>query len=212
MHLLWIIRGGLVIILFALIFISGYFLKNRKKYEKLMENTIANILLVITYNILCYSIVGIPHDTNFIQVPLFLKNPFVVSWYNYSGIILFAVGLFFMIITVLKRKVLGGQDTKGKLLTEGIYSFCRHPIYLGIVLVSLSIPLKFINIDGILCFPFILTANLIEAKFEENFDLKIRFKEEYSLYKKRTKIFGPLWLWIILLIILLLPLIISIIK
>jgi len=209
MSLLWIIRTTLIIILFAYIFIYAYFLKNRKKYKKLIENTKFNIFLVIISNLICYISVGIPPDTNLISSPLILKHSLVISWYSYLGIILFIIGSSFAIITFANRKVIGAQDTKCKLLTNGIYSFCRHPIYLGIIFISLSIPLKFINFDGILVFPFIFIANFIVSKLEENFDLKVRFKEEYSFYKKRTKIFGPVWFWIILLIFLILPLILS---
>jgi protein-S-isoprenylcysteine O-methyltransferase Ste14 len=114
-----------------------------------------------------------------------------------------------LIYTVTKRKAIGAQDTGGRLLTSGIYSFTRHPIYLGIVLISLGIAIVHTNFDGMIVFPLVLLANVIQAKLEEIYDVGVWFKEEYQQYKKRTHMFAPLWFWIVIVLFLIVPLIIS---
>ena len=110
-----------------------------------------------------------------------------------------------LIFTLKKRKVVGAQDTDGKLFTTGVYSFCRHPIYLGISLSCLGIILFFINIDAFLVYPFILCGNMFTGKIEEMYDISIRFKEEYLDYKKQIRIFGPFWFWMILIGLIIAP-------
>ena len=52
--------------------------------------------------------------------------------------------------------------------------------------------------------PVIFLLNLTEAWIEERYDIGVRFASEYREYRKRTRIFGPIWFWTILAGILLL--------
>lgn len=209
MSILWIIRLSLVGCSFILIAIFTFFLKNREKYQGILENTAINIISVVLFNIFCYIPMLIPSDEDIIQKPLLLNDPLNLRWFDISGLILMILGVLLLLRTILMRKAIGAQDTAGNLLTNGIYSFCRHPIYFGIIIISLGFGLRGINIDGLIVFPFILLVNFIQAKVEEVYDVGIRFKEEYSNYKKQTRMFGPIWFWSILLISLIVPLIIS---
>jgi len=209
MSILWIIRLSLVGCSFILIVIFTFFLKNREKYQGILENSAINIISVVLFNIFCYIPMLIPSDENIIQKPLLLNDPLNLRWFDISGLILMILGVLLLLRTILVRKAIGAQDTAGNLLTNGIYSFCRHPIYFGIIIISLGFGLRGINIDGLIVFPFILLVNFIQAKVEEVYDVGIRFKEEYSNYKKQTRMFGPIWFWSILLISLIVPLIIT---
>jgi len=106
------------------------------------------------------------------------------------------------VITAAKRKALGGQDVKAGLLTTGTYRYFRHPIYTGIVWVSLGLPLITRNLDGLLMFPLVLGINIVEAVVEEKYDVGIRFREQYDAYKRTTKMFGPPGLWSTLVLVL----------
>jgi protein-S-isoprenylcysteine O-methyltransferase Ste14 len=81
------------------------------------------------------------------------------------------------------------------LLTSGIYRYARHPIYAGIVGISLGIALAFGTWDGLLMIPVILLLNMAEALNEESYDIGVRFPDEYREYRKRTRMFGPFWFW-----------------
>jgi protein-S-isoprenylcysteine O-methyltransferase Ste14 len=64
------------------------------------------------------------------------------------------------------------------------------------------------NISGFIMLPFIIIANDIEAKIEEKLDMEIRFKEAYMEYRKKIPILGPIWLWVIVILLIGIPLII----
>lgn len=209
MSILWIIRLSLIGCSFILIAIFAYFLKNRDKYSEILENTSINILSVILFNVFCYVPMLIPPDENIITRPEILNNVFNLRWLNILGLIMMISGVLLLLRTIFMRKAIGAQDTAGKLLTKGIYSFCRHPIYFGIILISLGFGLRGINVDALIVFPLILLVNFLQAKLEEIYDVGVRFKDEYLEYKKNTRMFGPIWFWLIILLILILPLIIS---
>jgi protein-S-isoprenylcysteine O-methyltransferase Ste14 len=194
----WITRLGLLVVLFALVCASRLLLGNRQKYREILENTPLAILDVVIYNACCYLAVGIPADPTLISAPTILKEPFVAGGFQAVGSILLVFGVCLFLATLAKRRVIGGQDTAQGLITSGVYRFSRHPIYLGIVLVSLSIPLIIANLDGIIVFPVVFLANACEAAIEENYDVGARFKEEYSAYRKTTWMFGPPWCWLAL--------------
>ncbi|MFX1489982.1 MAG: methyltransferase family protein [Promethearchaeota archaeon] len=211
MSISWTIRLTLIGLLFILVIIFGKFLKNRERYSFILENVSINLVSVILFNAFCYTSMILPPDGTVLQKPPFLSLTLNTRWYDILGLILMIFGVLILIRTVLMRKALGAQDTSGKLLTKGIYSFSRHPIYLGIIIVSLGLGLRTINIDALLIYPLIVLANYIQSKLEEVYDVGVRFKQEYSEYKKQTRRFGPIWFWGIILITLILPLILSII-
>jgi len=212
MSILWLIRLILMGFLFILAAIFAYFLKNREKYSSLLENTTINLFSVILFNAFCYISMIIPSDESVIARPPLFNHALNLRWFDILGLIMMIFGVLIMLRTIFMRKAVGAQDTAGKLLTKGIYSFCRHPIYFGIIMVSLGLGLRRINVDGLIIYPLILLANFIQAKLEEVFDVGVRFKEEYLEYKKKIRIFGPIWFWLVLLIVLILPLIISILN
>jgi protein-S-isoprenylcysteine O-methyltransferase Ste14 len=91
--------------------------------------------------------------------------------------------------------VIGGQDTKEGLISSGIYQFARHPIYLGIVLISLAVALMTVNVDGMIVLPLVLLANFPQSEVEEKQDVGERFRQGYEAYRRSTPRFGPWWLW-----------------
>ena len=91
--------------------------------------------------------------------------------------------------------MIGGQDTKEGLITSGVYQFARHPIYLGIVLISLSLALMIVNVDGMMVLPLVFLASFLQSEVEEKYDVGERFREEYEAYRRTTPRFGPHWFW-----------------
>lgn len=200
---MWIARFVLLGLLFALVGVSGHFLRHRGRYEGSLESGIFNLLLVIVYNLLCYLPVGLPSGPRIISTPAFLTHPVTRIGFSIVGQVLIVSGVLMLIIAILQRKALGGQEVKAGLLTSGIYRCFRHPIYTGIVWISLGLPFTTQNLDGLLMFPGVLLANVAQATAEERWDIGVRFQAEYKEYRKRTRMFGPLWFWVALIGILL---------
>jgi protein-S-isoprenylcysteine O-methyltransferase Ste14 len=204
----WPIRLLIISALFIYLLGSRTLLRNRKKYRTILENGPLNMLFVFVYNALCYLAVGIRSDPHVVVKPWIFDDVLVTNWYMILGQILIVASMCFLIYAVIKRRAIGGQDTRGSLFTSGIYGFSRHPIYFGIVIISLGLSILRVNFDGMLVFPLVFIANFVQAVFEEKYDVGKRFDDEYKLYKKRTRMFGPLWFWFIILMLLLVPLVV----
>jgi protein-S-isoprenylcysteine O-methyltransferase Ste14 len=208
----WLIRFLVIVALFIYLLGSRTLLRNRKKYRAVLESDPLNLLFVVIYNALCYVAVGIRSDPNVVVKPWIFDDMLVANWYLIFGQLLIAVSACFLIYAVIKRRAIGGQDTDGRLFTGGIYSFSRHPIYLGIILIALGISILRVNFDGMLVFPLVFVANFVQARFEEKYDVGERFRDEYDRYKKRTRMFGPVWFWIIMLILLMTPVVLILVR
>jgi protein-S-isoprenylcysteine O-methyltransferase Ste14 len=75
------------------------------------------------------------------------------------------------------------------LIRHGAYKYIRHPIYSGLIIISLSFLLsKFIFIPTIVFFLFVILTN-IKADLEEN--LMIDKYPEYKEYRKLVQKYVP---------------------
>ena len=200
---MWIALYMLLGLLAAYVAISGYLLKHRDRYGRLLENGFVNLALVLLYNFLCYLIVGLPSDQGVLSLPAFFVYQATRTGLSIVGQVLIVAAVVMLVVAVVRRKALGGQDVKEGLLTSGIYRYFRHPIYTGIVWIALGFPLTTQNLDGLLMFPGVLLANVAQATVEEKWDVGARFQAEYEEYRKRTRMFGPVWFWVALMGILL---------
>lgn len=199
MSIQWIARVGSLLVLFGVVAASAWTLPHRRRYARLLESTPLAVLDVALFNACCYAATGIPADPNLFRRPHFLETGAAVWGLPALGVLLLFLGLSLVALTVVRRKAIGGQDTRDGLITTGSYRFSRHPIYLGIVLISLAIALLWRNFDALLAFPFVVLANLAQAKIEERFDVGVRFETEYRAYQRVTPMFGPAWFWAALL-------------
>lgn len=199
MSVQWIARITCLLFLFAIVGVSARFLGNRHRYRTLLENTPLNVLEVALFNACCYLATGIPADPVVFERPSLLENGAAAWGFPALGGLLLVSGLSLLASTIARRRVLGGQETPDGLITTGTYRLCRHPIYLGIALISLAIALLGRNFDGMLAFPFVLLANIVQAKIEERYDIGVRFEEEYRSYQQTTPLLGPIWFWAVVL-------------
>jgi protein-S-isoprenylcysteine O-methyltransferase Ste14 len=113
------------------------------------------------------------------------------------GVVMVAVGL---VVAVLARRTLASNWSKDidlkmshELITTGIYSSVRHPIYTGILLMALGTLLFKGTIGLLIFFLIILTFMMFKIKEEEELLMK-HFPEEYPAYKKRVKALIP-FIW-----------------
>jgi len=102
-------------------------------------------------------------------------------WIRYLGLLFFIVGFFLFVFS--HRKMSGFKD-KGGLVTGGIYSRIRNPMYLGFIIWLIGFPLftrSFITLaSSPIWISFIFYWKILEEK-----ELEKKYKE-YKEYKKRT--------------------------
>ena len=201
---MWIIRFILLGVLVALECVGAFFCRHREKYRGFLENKIINIVLVIVGHCLYYLIVILPPAGGWNARPVWLGYQSVCIGFPVIGLLLICAGALLAIATFKQRKVIGVQDVKEGLLTSGFYRYFRHPINTGILWVSLGLPLVMRNPDGLLMFPAIFVIFFVGTIFEEKNDMCVRFREQYQAYRKTTRMFGPIWLWSIIVVIILL--------
>lgn len=103
------------------------------------------------------------------------------------GFIIGAIGVVILITGILTLgKYFTASITPKGLVTHGIYSKIRHPIFMGVILVYLGIELIFKSIYGLLLVFFILIPFYIYSAIEEEKMLSKTFKDKYTDYKKKT--------------------------
>jgi len=109
--------------------------------------------------------------------------------YNLLGLVVSVFG--FSIMSKARDLFKKNQTTftynkASKLVTDGIFSKSRNPMYIGMTLLLLGIGIIFTNILSILTtILFILLVNFISIPSEEKM-MEDLFKQEYLEYKKKV--------------------------
>ena len=170
METMFLIAFGIVFISYA-IHTGIHALEHRK--SKLVENKNLHPVIGISmfvgwfaWGFMCFS------------DPVKLIIP---DWVRYAGLGLFATGIF---VFILAHQKLGGFGDKEHLVTDGIYSKIRHPIYLGFILMIIGFPI-FLQGLGTLASGVLWIAHIMYWKTLEEKELEDKY-EEYEEYKKRT--------------------------
>lgn len=119
-----------------------------------------------------------------------------VADHSMADLALSAVGwlafLCYLSLRVWATLYVGGRKDR-ELQTEGPYSLCRNPLYLGsfAFAVALACFLKSF-LFCVLLLPACLFYFLVVVRAEERF-LEARFQEDYRRYCRRTPRFWPKW-------------------
>jgi protein-S-isoprenylcysteine O-methyltransferase Ste14 len=106
----------------------------------------------------------------------------LIDFIRYVGISLVGIGLvvFLMALSTIKTF----ESYEGDLITKGIFSKIRHPMYLGFILWLIGLPIYFGTLYAfILAFVFI--SNVLFWRYLEEKELAERFSS-YIDYKKTT--------------------------
>lgn len=143
---------------------------------------------------------------NFFKMPLFFQKLFVFvivgpvfiapvipqSRFNISnifslpiGITLFALGWIIIIFAFFKIGVIPSLRKKSNLITSGIYSFIRHPIYSGTLISVLGWTILFKSIISTIYFPLLCVLYIVATLLEEK-GLTEEYGDEYLNYKKKV--------------------------
>ena len=112
------------------------------------------------------------------------KNP-IQLFFTTTGFIL--VGLGFILLAVGWNRIYKAKDN---LVTSGIYSYTRHPQYLGLMMITLGLLSSVPTIITLLMWPVLCVMYYVLAKREEK-EMINKFGDEYMEYKRRVKMFVP---------------------
>lgn len=133
-----------------------------------------------------------------ISIPIILvttSNNNHFYWWNFLGIIVWIIGFFFEVmgdyqLTVFKSN----PSNKGKLMTEGLWSFTRHPNYFGealgwwgIYLVTLNTTRNLWGIIG----PVTITLLLLFVSGVPLLEKKYQDRPDFIEYANKTPKFFP---------------------
>jgi len=81
-------------------------------------------------------------------------------------------------------------QAKNGLITNGIYSYMRHPQYTGIILVTLGMLIHWPTFITLFMWPILVLVYYGLAKKEEK-EMESKFSVAYQEYKNRTPMFLP---------------------
>jgi len=79
---------------------------------------------------------------------------------------------------------------KGSFVRDGVYSYVRHPQYLGIFLVTSGFLVQWITIPTVVMFPILVLMYYRLAKKEEEEMMRL-FGDEYARYRLTVHMFLP---------------------
>lgn len=110
------------------------------------------------------------------------------------GVIITIIGL---IVAIIARNTLAKNWSSNielkkdhTLITSGIYHYMRHPIYTGILLMSVGTIITFETVASILLFIYLTVFFLFKIMKEEQLMLQ-SFPKEYPTYKNKVKALIP---------------------
>ena len=117
----------------------------------------------------------------------------LAEWVSYLGCALLAILGMSVLALGMKAcplRVISGRD-KSALVTQGIYSYIRHPICLSCVLLAFSAAIGFKSTAGLMVAILALIAAYLHASLWEERELERRFGSEYCEYKRKVGMFFP---------------------
>ncbi len=101
-----------------------------------------------------------------------------------NGIIFFGFYLMYKGWTLI-------HGAKGeKLVTEGVYSYVRHPQYSGLFLITIGFLIQWPSISTVIMWP-VLTFAYYRLAMREERDIEGQFGQEFLEYKKKVPAFIP---------------------
>jgi len=95
-----------------------------------------------------------------------------------------------LVIRIWCTFYIGSRKSK-EVITEGPYSICRNPLYIGSFLLAIGVGLCFENLLILVLVPaIIIPVHIITARLEET-HLESKFGEQYRMYKQKVPRFWP---------------------
>ena len=110
---------------------------------------------------------------------------------------LITLGLIFLLWSIKAQRVIG-QGTPmplmatQKLVVQKPYSYCRNPLFFGVVNLFFGISILFVSISSLVMVLTFSVTILLYSKLIEEKELEKRFGDEYLAYKTTTPFIIPI--------------------
>lgn len=98
--------------------------------------------------------------------------------------------MFLAALILMGRAFKQIHDAKGKLVTDGLYAYVRHPQYSALFLLIISLLIQWPALLSWLMAPILIVTYIRLARREERAMIE-QFGEDYSVYRARTPAFVP---------------------
>jgi len=117
------------------------------------------------------------------------ENLYLLSVPNIVGLALFVIGLTIALVAVftLRRSYASTLVIREdhQLITHGIYRFTRHPVYLGVIIAIIGVPVYASSLYGLLTMSALIPVILNRVRMEERL-LTEEFGDAHRTYKEAT--------------------------
>ncbi len=146
---------------------------------------------------------GLPLSMYFVAWALGIKLPVGLLWGHtlqqrigywgmYIGFALNLLGgaLIYRGWKAIYREYWVGERGEGRLVTDGVYSYTRHPQYAGFILMTLGLLIHWATIPLLVMWPLLVVQYYRLARREEA-EMIEEFGEEYVRYMEKTPMFLP---------------------
>ncbi len=112
---------------------------------------------------------------------------------GWMKLIIFQMGGFIMFLGLILMGKGWSQihEAKGKLVTDGIYAYIRHPQYSGLFLITIGMLVQWPTLLTLLMWP-ILTYAYYRLALREEKIVEEQFGEDYLRYKEKVPAFVPI--------------------
>ena len=109
-------------------------------------------------------------------------------WMPAIGVVLWVAGIPFM--AVAARQMMRARRAD-RLVTDGVYAWCRHPLYAAWALFIVPGAILFLRSWLLLAVPVIFYASVRVFSHREERQLEEHFGDEYRDYKRRVHALFP---------------------
>ncbi|MBD3353007.1 MAG: DUF1295 domain-containing protein [Candidatus Lokiarchaeota archaeon] len=170
-------------------------------FDRLFNSTIFNTIIVICWVLFAVILIPFAPQTKIIGDGMLILN--------ILGLSLFILGILVFIWLFRQKRGIGSQEMD-KLLTTGAYGLCRHPIYLGHLLMYFGLAFQAGALDALILSPIIISMYVIQAKIEEKYSIGKKFEGEYEEYRKNVPMYMKSWIFAIIVVVFLIFFLVSI--
>lgn len=126
-------------------------------------------------------------------LPINIVNIIIFDSIKYFGLFILFFGVLICLWAIINLNkslsVFPSPPDNAKLISNGIYKFIRHPIYTGVIFITIGYSIFSESVYRFFISLFLIVLFYLKSKYEEKL-LQLKFKE-YSSYKKTVGRFLP---------------------